>query len=412
MKRFLILLLMAVPAIGISQSNFQKGYVVTQTKDTLNGYIDHKEEFKNPNSFIFKTTLNSVARTFTLKDCLAVSIDDRASYQRFLVDISLGSVDLSKISAVVDTTSRREAVFLQVLQTGPNLTLYSYVDGIKSRFYILDREEIVPTELVMQRYYKSEDEPGKLMTNLKYARQLSYLMKKYNKSSPVNESRLATLNYTKEEMIKVVVLINGQQKPKSKFEQSRWFVGLSLDLANTKFRGSSPLAVTDAKSKMFAAPMFSAGVDLFVNPAVRKLVFRTELAFIMSKSELTSSAGGNSFDQLSAILTPSLLYHIHNADQFKVFVSIGTGLNYSKTSNLVNFKYEKELLSDDLKKVDLPLELKKFYLTFPINAGVVLNKRIELLAGYSVPTSMTDYANFNAERQRFRLGLNYLFGKH
>lgn len=403
---------MAVPAIGISQSNFQKGYVVTQTKDTLNGYIDHKEEFKNPNSFIFKTTLNSVARTFTLKDCLAVSIDDRASYQRFLVDISLGSVDLSKISAVVDTTSRREAVFLQVLQTGPNLTLYSYVDGIKSRFYILDREEIVPTELVMQRYYKSEDEPGKLMTNLKYARQLSYLMKKYNKSSPVNESRLATLNYTKEEMIKVVVLINGQQKPKSKFEQSRWFVGLSLDLANTKFRGSSPLAVTDAKSKMFAAPMFSAGVDLFVNPAVRKLVFRTELAFIMSKSELTSSAGGNSFDQLSAILTPSLLYHIHNADQFKVFVSIGTGLNYSKTSNLVNFKYEKELLSDDLKKVDLPLELKKFYLTFPINAGVVLNKRIELLAGYSVPTSMTDYANFNAERQRFRLGLNYLFGKH
>ncbi|MBC8985879.1 outer membrane beta-barrel protein [Pedobacter sp. N36a] len=412
MKRFFLFLLMAVPAIGIAQSNFQKGYLVTNTGDTLRGYIDYREGLKTPASFVFKTELNSAApKTYTLKDCTACHIDDMASYQRFLVNISLGSVELSKISALVDTTSRRDTVFLQVLQSGPNVTLYSYVDRIKTRFYILDKAETFPEELVMQLYYR-DDESGKLLTNLRYARQLSVLMKKYEKLTLPNEHRLGTLKYKEDELIKVAALINGQQKPKSKYKQFRWFAGLSLDMANTKFRGETPLASSDATSKIAFSPMFSGGVDLFVNPAIRRLLFRIEMAFVKSNSEVTSPAGGNSFDQLSMIFSPSILYHIYNADKLKVFVSVGSGLNYSKVSNLVNFRYEKEILTDDRRKVGVPLDLEKFYLTIPINAGVVLNKRIELLAGYSVPTAMSSYAYYSVERQRFRVGLNYLFGKH
>lgn len=411
MKRFLLFLLMAVPAIGIAQSNFQKGYVVTNAKDTLKGYIDYREGQKNPSSFVFKTEPNSTPKIYTLNDCVACHIDDRASYQRFLVNISLGSDQISNLTSLVDTTSKRETVFLQVLEAGPNVTLYSYADRIKNRFYILDKEAVVPEELVMQLYYK-EGESGTLMTNKKYARQLSFLMKTYEKSSLANDRRLANLKYKEDELVQVAALINGQQKLKSKFKQSRWFAGLSLDMANTKFRGENPLAGPDAKSKMFVSPMFSGGVDLFINPAIRRLVMRVELAFVKSKSEVTSAAGGNSFDQLNAVFTPSLLYHIYNADQFKVFLSAGPGLNYSKINNLVNFKYEKEILTDDLKKVNVPIDLNKFYLTVPINVGVVLNKRIELLAGYTVPTSMTSYVHYSVERERFRLGLNYLFGKH
>ncbi|WP_222537577.1 hypothetical protein [Pedobacter polysacchareus] len=412
MKRIFLFLMMAIPAIGIAQSNFQKGYLVTNAGDTLKGYIDYREGLKNPTSFVFKTELNSAApKTYTLKDCTAWHIDDMVSYQRFLVDISLGSVEISKISSLVDTASRRDTVFLQVLQSGPNVTLYAYVDHIKTRFYILDKTDILPTELVMQLYYR-DDESGKLITNLRYARQLLSLMQKYDKLTPPNERRLSTLKYEEDELIKVVALINGQERIKSKYKQFRWFAGLSLDMANTKFRGETPLASSDAKSKTSFSPMFSGGVDLFVNPAIRRLLFRVEMAFVKSNSEVSSPAGGNSFDQLNFILGPSILYHVYNADHLKVFVSVGAGLNYSKVNNLVNFKYEKEILTDDMRKVAVPLELEKFYLTIPINVGVVLNKRIELLAGYSVPTSMTSYVYYSAERQRFRVGLNYLFGKH
>lgn len=413
MKRLLFFLFLAIPAIGAAQSNFQKGYLVTNGKDTLNGYIDYREGRKTPTLFAFKPALNAATQTYTIKDCAAYHIDDMVSYQRFLVDISLGAVELSKISSVVDTSSSRDTVFLQVLQTGPNVSLYSHVDRIKTRFYILDKAETVPAELVMQLYYK-DDENGKLITNLKYARQLLILMKKYDQSSPANERRLATLKYKEDELVKMAALINGQQKSsyKSKFEQSRWFAGLSLDMANTNFRGQNLLASADAKSKTSFSPMLTGGIDLFVNPAIRRLLFRMELALVSSKSEVTSPAGGNSFDQLSAMFNPSVLYHIYNADKFKVFLSVGLGLNYSKINNLENFQYEKHFLSNDLKKVEVPLELNNFYFSCPINVGVVLNKRIELLAGYNVPTAMTNYVYYSVERQRFRAGLHYLFGKH
>lgn len=402
---------MAVPVIGIAQTNFQKGYVVNNAKDTLNGYIDYKEGLKNPTSFVFKTELNSSPKTYTLKDCAACSIDDRVSYQRFLVDISLGPVDISNISSVVDTSSKRDTVFLQVLEAGPNVILYSYLDRIKARFYILDKGAMEPQELVRQVYYR-DGEAGKLVTNLKYARQLSFLMGKYEKLTPGNERRLATLRYNEDELVKIATLINGQQKMKSKFEKSRWFAGLSLDMARTKFNGRTPLSSVDAKTKMSISPMLSGGVDLFINPAIRKLVLRIELALVKSKSETTSPVAGNSFDQFSTMLTPSLLYHVYNADKFKVFVSVGSSLNFSKTSNLENFIYEKKILDYDQKKVAQPLELEKFYLTFPVNAGVVLNKRVELLAGYTVPTSMTSYVYYGLGRERFRFGVHYLFGKH
>lgn len=412
MKRFLFFLLLAVPAIGISQTNFQKGYIVTNAKDTLKGYIDYREGLKTPSSFVFKTDLQSTPKRFSTADCIACHIDEMASYQRFLVDISLGSVDISTISSVVDTTSKRDTVFLEVLQTGPNVTLYSYVDQIKSRFYILDKGADIPSELVMQLYFK-EGQSGRLITNQRYARQLFSLVKKYDKSTLVIERRLERLSYKEDELIKMTNLINGQQRMKSKFERVRWYAGLSLDMARTKFTGVHVLAAPDATSKISAAPMINAGVDLFINPVIRRLGFRFEVAFVKSKSEVTSPSGGNTFDQFSGIFTPSMLYHIYNADKIKVFVTGGLGLNYSKYSNMANYRYQKNILTGELRKFDQgPLELNSFHLTFPITAGVVLNKKIELLAGYSVPTTMTNYVYYGVERQRFRLGFNYLFGKH
>lgn len=412
MKRFLFFLLFAMPAIGISQTNFQKGYIVTNTKDTLKGYVDYREGLKTPTSFVFKTDLQSTPKRYTVEDCAACHIDEMVSYQRFLVDISLGSVDISAISTVADTASKRDTVFLEVLQAGPNVTLYSYVDQIKTRFYILDKGDEIPSELVMQLYFK-EGQSGRLVTNQRYARQLFSLMKKYDKSTVAIEKNLGLVRYKEDELVNMVSLINGQQKMKSKFERSRWYAGLSLDMARTKFVGAHALAGTDATSKVSPSVMINGGVDLFINPAIRRMAFRVELAFVKSKSEVTRSTGGNTFDQLSAIFTPSVLYHIYNADKIKVFVSVGPGLNYSKYSNMTNYQYQKDYLTGGLKKVEVsPLELNSFYLTVPITAGVVLNKKIELLAGYSLPTSMTNYIFYTVERPRYRLGINYLFGKH
>lgn len=404
MKRFLVLLLLVLPAIGISQTNFQKGYVVTNAKDTLKGYIDYREHSYNPTSVTFSADGRSATKTYTLKDCAEFYVDDVTSYRRFLVNISIASNEFSDLSEKANKRFRTDTVFLQVLQAGPNVTLYSYTDRIKERFYIQDKTDAVPVELVRELSHQV-NVPGKIFASIQYARQLLELLRKYGKSTEGNERKLASLSYNSRDLIKMTLLINDQKPAVLKFPTTRWFAGLSLDLGHTKVVFYDKLTSADAKSKTTVSPMISAGVDVFANPAVRKMVFRTELYLTKSNSQVSSARAFNAFDMITGTLSSGILYHIYNAHNFKFYMSGSFALNFSKFSNQTGYKIMDEKLEP--YKLDNAFYLKPMNITFPVNVGVVLNKKFELLAGYNFPTTLNDYMY----RQRTRLGVNYLFGK-
>lgn len=407
MTRFLFGLFIALPLLGFSQHNFQKGYLVTNKKDTLSGWIDYKERTYSPISLVFSADGRSATKTYTLKDCEEFNVQGITSFKRFLVNVSLGSNELADLTEKIDKRFRTDTVFLEVLQSGQHVTLYVYTDRIKKRFYIQDKTDSIPVELFRELYH-AVDDPAKEIVNIKYARQLLDLYRKYDKWSEGNERALGVLKYNDSEMIKAVSVINDQKLERSKFSKTRWFAGASLDLARSRFFGDHELASANAKIKRVASPMISGGIDVFVNPAIRRTVFRTELSLVKSNSEVSTGGGYNAFDMVTATLSSGVLYHLYNTDNFKVYLSGAAGFNFSNYSNLVAYKF----LNGTEHKVDRTLEFKKLNITFPVNLGVVLNKKIELLAGYNFPTSLTDYPWIRVYRQRFRFGMNYLFGKH
>ncbi|SHF78026.1 outer membrane beta-barrel protein [Pedobacter caeni] len=415
MKRFLCGLLLALPLLSSAQLNFHKGYVLTNSKDTLKGYLDYKEGKNNPVSVIFKSELNGNLQTYNLKNCAGYQINEMVSYQRHQVNISLSPEALSAIPQVIDTTSRRDTVFLQVLQSGQHLTLFSYEDDIKKRFFILDKGEVEPQELIRLLYFKSGNS-GAVLTNARYARQLLMLLRKYNKLTPAIESRLGRLNYDQADLLKLVGHINDQEPEKSRFPKSRFFVGLGVNASTLGFTGAHELAGPDAKSKLSFGPTITAGVDVFANPAIRKMVFRMELALMMGSNSASTLVRKQSFDQMEAVLTPQLIYHFYNAEAFKAFFGVGVGLNFASYRNQKAIRHVNDFFTGaEVIKENEPshmLDLQSFYFNFPVTAGVVLNKKIELSLGYSMPTALTNYTYFNADKQRFRLGINYLFGKH
>lgn len=408
MTRFLLGLFMALPMMGFAQSNFQKGYLITSKKDTLQGWIDYRERSHNPTSVTFSADGRTATKTYTLQDCAEFYINDITSYRRFLVDISTASNEFSELTEKVDKSFRTDTVFLQVLQEGPNVSLYSYTDPIKERFYIQDKTDSVPVELLRELSHQVKD-PGKIMVNAKYARQLMALVRKYEKWTEGMEKKLAVLNYRKKDLIDIVLVINDQELKPSKFPKSRWFAGLSMDLGRTNFSGEHELA-KNAKSKTSVSPMISGGVDVFVNPAIRKLLFRTELSLIKTNSEVSGSGGSNTFDMITATLSSGILYHIYNADNFKVYMSGAIGVNFYDYRNQKGFKVLDGGFGE--YKVDHLMKFRSMNISFPVNVGVVLKKRIEILAGYDFPSSMVDYLYIGVYRQRTRVGVNYLFGKH
>ena len=56
MKYLIFILLFAVCFSGFSQTNYQKGFIVSNSGDTTRGFINYKEWGKNPEHISFKTS--------------------------------------------------------------------------------------------------------------------------------------------------------------------------------------------------------------------------------------------------------------------------------------------------------------------------------------------------------------------
>ncbi|HEX8460234.1 MAG TPA: hypothetical protein VF623_02345, partial [Segetibacter sp.] len=130
MKSLLCILAFLTPVFLFSQRNFQPGYVVTFSSDTVRGFIDYKEWNNTPTEIIFKPgKTDEGLMKFDLQNMRCFEVLGKEAYQRFIVKISLDPVALDDIDAK-DTSSRVDTVFLKVLVEGNVLSLFSYTDRI------------------------------------------------------------------------------------------------------------------------------------------------------------------------------------------------------------------------------------------------------------------------------------------
>lgn len=411
MKRFLSSLLFIVPLFASAQSNFQKGYVVTPSKEILPGYVDYKERGVNPKSFRFRSELKSEIQVFNVQNSAAVVIDEMDSYQAFPVNITTSSVQLSDLSIGPDLSFRRDTVFLKVLQTGKNLTLYSYKDNVKLRYYIKEKDASEPVELSRQMYLR---DGNVLYSGDGYHRQVLAAIRKFNPDKEYMLSRV--LKYDETDLITASALINDQQLIKSKYPPFRFFAGVGLNAIKAKYDGTHPLAGDAVESKTHYSPSLTAGVDLFSNPAIGKIIYRAELSLLMAKNEVLNKSViqdytvlSHSFDQFIVALSPQVIYNVYNKEKLKVFIGLGFSINYSKYSNNLYTTYSPFRQETEVEKDKIDLE--SLYLSIPAAVGVTINKKIELSLSYSLPAGITSYNNYSVSTQRTRIGVNYLFGK-
>ncbi|WP_293741798.1 outer membrane beta-barrel protein [uncultured Pedobacter sp.] len=412
MKRFSLLLQLLLPIISFAQSNFKRGYIVNNNKDTIFGFIDYREQINNPISMTFKRTVSDDANVFGLKDLLGFEVEGMVSFKKYVVTISLSKTNKEDLSIGIDTSNKIDAVFLKVLQSGENITLFSYQDNIKLRYYVLEKGNATPVELIRNLYYDPHNNSVSLVQN-KYINQIQELLRRFNLTR--SESELKYLKFYNSDLIKMATFINNN-KERPKFSSARFFVGTGVSISQARYKGTNELNSADARGNTSIMPMASVGVDLFFNPAVRKLIFRTELSFLTGKYNLSVTSAEaakalitHEFNQSVINLTPQLVYNFYNTDKIKVFGGIGLGLNLASYNK--NQRTRLNTLNGETFSM-AEVKLEKFYFSFPINAGVVLNKRVEFRLGASVPEAISDYLGFKLEIQRYKLGVRYLFGKN
>lgn len=443
----LLIIFLLFPFLLQAQSNFKKGFVVTLAGDTLNGFIDFREWNQNPKSFAYKATLDAkTTQEFTPANARYVNIENLEIYRQYTGRISQDKVVLPKISTGMDTSTTADAVFLKVLQVGKNVSLYSYRDAIKSRFYLQHHDQPAPKELIYRIYYRVQNQNEQssnpeLTTQAKlYVGQLWFAAGKYQVGTPELKRQIDLINYSEPDLLKIASKINGIAKEKAvKTEVTgtrvKYFFGVGLNRTTVKNIGENVLtahytwdATTSMERRTYItqqetmhAPKLTTGFDFAPFPKTRKLLLRSELSLATTNFHFSNYQTLKypdrelfydfTFKQAIISLAPQLIYNLYNADRFKFYLGTGAAYNICfypenrlKTKQIsANTGESHESASDNY----LPFD--KSWTNFPLRAGVLLNKKLDVSVISWTPTTLALGKLLLIKSNSVHVGLNYVW---
>ncbi|MCH8495451.1 MAG: PorT family protein [Balneolales bacterium] len=170
-KRFGLLLLgVLFFQTAYSQENFVAGYVITNSADTLNGYVDYRNWRHNPNRIAFKMSREDRPATYRPTDILEFGLEGEI-YVSGIVDIETSPSATSKLHDYPELNIRVDTTFLQVLIRGERSLYYHKKSADVENFYI-DGDDGGYDLLVYKRYMSRSDGARSISENKGYLSQL------------------------------------------------------------------------------------------------------------------------------------------------------------------------------------------------------------------------------------------------
>jgi len=206
-----LLVLTGLLPLHVLAQNFYPGFAIKNNGDTLKGYLKFRRWENNPAGTQFKPGArdNTIMLTASNTSYFSIDVGSKVEFQRYAGPISMDVVNINDLGTFRDTSYKVDSVFLKVLRKGPNLQLFSYDDNLKTRYFIADKPEFSPVELVHRIYYKIDSTGTKSTINEDtYKRQLYLLTVKYGKDDELKDM-IYRSNYNGASITAIADKING-----------------------------------------------------------------------------------------------------------------------------------------------------------------------------------------------------------
>jgi len=422
-----ILAVILLPLLSYAQSNYKPGYVVNLKGDTLKGFIDYREWHSNPNSISFKTSLaDAKPNPYTPAEITSFSINKLEAYISYTGPVSMDATDVDHIAYSRDTSSSIVTAFFRVLQKGKNLALYSYTDGLKSRFFIAEAPGYTIKELGYKLYYNYNGndvngQKGVTVNENTYMKQLFALANKYGVEDNNLQWDIEHAGYNKDDLLKIVSKINHFSKEDYAKENAvkgpafNLFVGAGLNINNFSTPTNSAFYAGGGRSQTSYGPAASIGVNFFANPSTRQLQFRLEAGVAKSKYNYLYKLKVSpyiqfraSFDELSVSIAPQVIYNFYNTENFKVYGDVGVQFSLNNYSNSYLGSQSQPNSATDIEAND-PYIFLKTDNGFLFKLGVQVHKNWGIYFQYLTGLSVTNGGYFQMTSTCEQVGLNYFF---
>jgi hypothetical protein len=409
----LAILFFALPLFTNAQGNYKPGYVITTKGDTLRGLIDYQDWEGSPKLFRFKVNPTADIERLTAADISYVEIRQLDAYQKYTVDISTDITDIQHLETFRDTSFRTDTVFLKILQKGKNVTLYSFTDHLKTRYFVkANATAQTPYELIYRIYHSDY----KTFNDNTYVKQLFDLAAQFKNNNETAATSIEHAEYKKEDILKAVSAINNissaeyQLKYKDK-TRALFFAGAGASIA------TSTLKSVQASSKLSntsTTPMITAGVDIIANPATSRFFFRLEAALTKDKFKENFPNATSPYYQLNysfslvgVSVIPQFVYNIYNTENFKFYLSPGLQVAFITEKDA----HYNQINGGMVTQIDPLLVFNTVSATAALKVGAKINKRFDISGSYQLPTALTQARNGQVNFKSIFMGLNYYFSK-
>jgi opacity protein-like surface antigen len=416
-KCLLISLLILFSFFSKAQTNFKPGYVITINGQTIQGFINEKEWDANPTIINFKTALNGAeVKNYTPNDIAYFEITNSVTYQRYSGFISTDETNISRLSRGRDSSKKQDVIFLKLQQKGPNVSLYSYNDAIKTRYFIADNKAGKTFELLFKQYFIPDMGPITHVEN-EFISQLYDLATKYTPSSEELKQEIEQASYKTPVLRKISRMINNMSVDNTHYETLSsfdFFIGAGVSSNKFKFGGELPFR-NASDSKTTFGPTFSAGINFYTNAKIGRTVFRFELMYWSASKETVADLYYGQpdkppikyhFDQRNITAYPQFIYYLYNTNAVKFYGGIGVTVNFPKYTQAVSS-------SATTSSNNNLISFENTWLSFPIRTGIIINKAFEVNISYAIPSSINSGSqtagDYSVKQNGFKAGINYHF---
>lgn len=406
------------PFISMGQASFQPGYIIMKNSDTVRGYIGVREWNSNPDEVSFKRSLADKPEHYAPATIKAFS----GGFYNFISysgPISTNITDVNHIGTAKDTSFNVADVFLQVLQKGRNVILYSYADYLKTRYFIADSSAPAPVELKFG-IYQANDENGTLRTKTDqtYLRQLNTLALKYGALDDDLTNRLIKADYEKPALMQIVAKINKltAQEYKAASAEGKntyFYAGIAANFSTTTHQVNTGYDRAGGKDGSSVMPAFRAGFRVYLNPSTQRVELGVEINAALSKysvnydQQITPKINIDySYQTLTISLTPLLIYNFYKSDALSIYAGGGAQVGNSSYSSKV---YKNTADGSNAPTQANPFSFRTWRIPAVIKGGIVVGKKFDINVAYVFQTPVTDDAVFILNTSSFLVGVNYRF---
>lgn len=298
----LILFMLTISGPFLAQTNFQPGYIINNTSDTIHGYIDNRSEIRNMRVCEFRTTENS------------------ETIEYFPGDIQGYRFNTGKyfISKHLQTKNINDTVFVEFLLKGIN-NLYFYIKPNFNAYY-LESEKTGLVELEENEVEIEKDGQVYLAKQKRYIGWLTYafsdckeILEEINKTN-LNHKNLIQISKKYHDYVCTDEACIIYEKKLSVLRiEIKPLIGLAI--SDISYRNT---LFDQVKFQQSAAPTLGVGFNIFIPRFNDKFSLQTNLAFrkdyFYGEEVLTHELNTRKANY----------YHIHNTN-----MQLSLGLKYT-----------------------------------------------------------------------------------